>query len=175
MLPWQMLTWQLKSVLDVAMYLLLKFGQNWASNSWDIRWGFLLSLLLLGKVKPTLVQVLLSCRLELSLAISVKDSFYWQNYYGGSVQLLFWESCVRNSDCNHLLPIILARVLAMAIITLQAWCCSKHFFLSKYYSVTFGCYTSLASYLGFYIQIHIFKTMLITVQYWLSNVLNTQQ
>ena len=28
----------------------------------------LLSLLLLGKVKPTLVQVLLSCRLELSLA-----------------------------------------------------------------------------------------------------------
>ena len=28
--------------------------------------------LLLGKVKPTLVQVLLSCRLELSLAIIVK-------------------------------------------------------------------------------------------------------
>ena len=36
--------------------LLLKFGQNRVSNSWDIRWGFLflLLLLLLGKVKPTL-------------------------------------------------------------------------------------------------------------------------
>ena len=72
MLPGQMSWWQLKSVLYVHRNLLLKFGQNWVSNSWDIRWGFLLSLLLwllLGKVKPNLVQLVLNCRLELSLAI----------------------------------------------------------------------------------------------------------
>ena len=72
MLHGQMSTWQLEPVLDVPRYLLLKFGQNRVSKSWDIRWGFLLLLLLLllllGKVKPTLVQLVLSCRLELSLA-----------------------------------------------------------------------------------------------------------
>ena len=72
MLPGQMSTWDLKSVLDVPRYLLLKFGENRVSKSWDIRWGFLFFLLLsllLGKVMPTLVQLELNCRLELSLAI----------------------------------------------------------------------------------------------------------
>ena len=56
MLPGQLSPWQLTSVLDAPRYLLLKFGQNRVSNSWDIRWGvllLLLLLLLLGKVKPT--------------------------------------------------------------------------------------------------------------------------
>ena len=53
MFPGQMSPWQLKSVLEVFKYLLLKFGQNRVSNSWDIRWGFLFLLLLLRKVKPT--------------------------------------------------------------------------------------------------------------------------
>ena len=35
-LPGQMSSWQLESVLDVSRNLPLKFGQNWASNSWDI-------------------------------------------------------------------------------------------------------------------------------------------
>ena len=35
-----------------SRYLLLKFGQNWVSNSGDIRWGFLL-VLLHGKAKLT--------------------------------------------------------------------------------------------------------------------------
>ena len=53
MLPGQMSPWQIKSVQDVSRYLLLKYGQNGVSNSWDIRWGFFLLLSLLGKVKPT--------------------------------------------------------------------------------------------------------------------------
>ena len=52
MLPGQMSPWQLKSLLDVPRYLLLNFGQNRVSNSWDIRWGFFL-LLLHGKLTPT--------------------------------------------------------------------------------------------------------------------------
>ena len=35
-LPGQMSSWQLESVLNVHRNLLLKFHQNWVSNSWDI-------------------------------------------------------------------------------------------------------------------------------------------
>ena len=38
-----------------SRYLLLKFGQNWVSNSGDIRWGFLL-VLLRGKATGTELQ-----------------------------------------------------------------------------------------------------------------------
>ena len=36
MLPWQMSAWQLGTVQKGPMNLPLKFGQNRASNSWDI-------------------------------------------------------------------------------------------------------------------------------------------
>ena len=36
MFPWQILPWQLESVLDVPRNLPLKFHQNRVSNSWDI-------------------------------------------------------------------------------------------------------------------------------------------
>ena len=55
MLPGQMSPWQFASFKYGPKLLPLKFGQNWVSNRWDIRWFFLflLLLLLLGKVKPT--------------------------------------------------------------------------------------------------------------------------
>ena len=34
--PWQMSPWQFKSVQDGPRNLPLKFGPNWATNSWDI-------------------------------------------------------------------------------------------------------------------------------------------
>ena len=36
LLPGQMSPWQLESVQDGPRILLLKFGQNWVINSWDI-------------------------------------------------------------------------------------------------------------------------------------------
>ena len=83
-----MSTWDLKSVLDVPRYLLLKFGENRVIKSWDIRWGvlfFLLLSLLLGKVMPTLVQLELNCRLELSLA-----KIKWRGFYSTPF-ISFWN------------------------------------------------------------------------------------